>query len=69
MMGGFGMGFMGIFWVAIIAVVVILAWQYLKPDKTLGSPERSSLDILKLRYARGEIDKKEYEDKKRDLIE
>jgi len=69
MMGGFGMGFGGILWIAIIAVIVFLVWQYLKQDKNLGNSKNSPLEILKQRYAKGEIDKEEYEEKKRDLIE
>jgi len=68
MMGGFGMGFVGIFWIAIIALIVFLVWQYLRQDKNLRSSKNSPLDILKQRYAKGEIDKEEYEEKKRDLI-
>ena len=69
MMGGFGMGFGGILWIAIIALIVFLVWQYLGQDKNLGNSKNSPLEILKQRYARGEIDKEEYEEKKRDLIE
>ena len=68
MMGGFGMGFGGILWIAIIALIVFLVWQYLKQDKNLGNSKNSPLEILKQRYAKGEIDKEEYEEKKRDLI-
>ncbi len=69
MMGGFGMGFMGIFWIAIIALIAVLVWQYLKQDKEQGDSKDSPLDILKERYARGEINKKEFEEKRRLLIE
>ena len=69
MMGGFGMGFMGIFWIVIIALVAVLVWHYLKREKEREDSGDSPLDILKQRYARGEIDKEEYEEKKRLLIE
>jgi len=68
MMGGFGMGFGGILWITIIALIVFLVWQYLRQDKNLGDSQNSPLEILKQRYAKGEIDKEEYEEKKRDLI-
>jgi putative membrane protein len=69
MMGGFGMGFMGIFWIAIIALIAVLVWQYLKQDKEQGDSKDSPLDILKERYARGEINKEEFEEKRRLLVE
>jgi putative membrane protein len=67
MMGGFGLGFMGIFWVVLIIVGLIFFRQYSKGRKGPEDTGSTPLEILKQRYARGEIDKQEYETKKRDL--
>ncbi len=55
-----------VFWgLVIVALVLGIRWLI-----TQGREPRadSPLDILKGRYARGEIDKEEYEAKKRDLL-
>jgi putative membrane protein len=67
MMGGFGLGFMGIFWVVLIIVGLIFFRQYTKGRKGPEDTGSTPLEILKQRYAKGEIDKQEYETKKRDL--
>lgn len=73
MMGG-GMGLWMIFnlffWVLIIVgIVLVVAWVIGRskgPEES--SKEESALDILKKRYAKGEIGKEEFEEKKRDLL-
>ena len=78
MMGGWGGGafggiFMIIFWVIIIVGVVFLIRWLVQSTKGHSGPGRSgdslsrALEILKERYARGEINKQEFEEKKRDL--
>jgi len=69
---GWGMGFGGIFmilfWVVIIVAVVMLVKWLAGGSSRIDLPrEKSALDILKERYARGEIGKEEFEQKKRDL--
>jgi putative membrane protein len=69
MMGSFGMGFMWIIWIVIIVAVVLLAKDYFRPaEKVTGSMGDTAVEVLKRRYARGEISKEEFEEKKRDLV-
>ncbi|MFQ5814972.1 MAG: SHOCT domain-containing protein [Candidatus Hydrothermarchaeaceae archaeon] len=70
MMGGYGMAagwmiFGFIFWIIIIASVVLLVKWLWEGGKTY---RETPLDILKQRYARGEISKEEFEAKKRGLM-
>jgi putative membrane protein len=69
-MGWFGLIMMGVFWILIIVAIIFLI-RWLVVSSRVGShgqkPEESALEILKKRYARGEINKEEFEQKKRDL--
>jgi putative membrane protein len=70
-MGGFGMIFMMVFWVlVIVGLVFLVKWliQTTSSGKTNGSTGSKPIDILKERYARGEIDKAEFESMKKDLL-
>ncbi len=65
-MGGFlGTIFMVLFWVMIILAVVYLV-KYFGQGQD-GKKEKTPMDILKERYAKGEIDKDEFEKRKSDL--
>ena len=68
--GGMGLG-MGLGWIIGILVVAAVIWLIIKTVNTgnQASPgrDKSALDILKERYARGEIEKSEFEEKKKDL--
>lgn len=63
---GFGMMIMMImFWVLIIVAVVLgIRWLI---GQGKDSRSDSALEILRQRYARGEINKEEFESRKRDL--
>lgn len=72
---GYGMGWgwsliMIAFWIAvIIGIIFLIRWIVVSTDKGRQSrQEDSALEILKRRYARGEINKEEFENKKKDLI-
>jgi len=70
---GYGMGlgwFMGFGWIFGLIVIGLVIWLIVtlaNQNKTKIEKGKSPLDILKERYARGEINKEEYLDKKKDL--
>lgn len=67
--GGHMFGFGLISLILGVAVVVLLAtrWRIGRPDPAGQRGEDSAMEILKQRYARGEIDKTEFDARKRDL--
>jgi len=73
MMGGFGWGWfmplvMILFWGLIIWGVFALVRSLSNHRYCDSSATDSALEVLKRRYARGEIRKEEYEEKKKDLV-
>jgi putative membrane protein len=74
MMGEFGHGWgMGWWWIIGLIIVIAVVWMVVKGMNQSNSPgnqpeKKSALDILKERYAKGEIDKQEYEEPKKDLM-
>jgi len=76
MFGGWGGGWLGwimmiLFWVLIVAgVVALVKWLVTSSRSSeVGRPSggSSALDILKERYARGEITKDEFQQMRKDL--
>ena len=65
---GLGMIGMLLFWILIIvAIVVLVKWISGSRSFAARGQEKTALDILKERYSRGEVDKEEFDQKKRDL--
>jgi putative membrane protein len=71
MMNGWGMGFGFIFWVLILAAIVGGIVWLVRAQPLAGSQRRdgrsTGLELLEERYARGEISRDEYLQKKRDI--
>jgi putative membrane protein len=71
MMGWGGAMFDGIgtllLWGVIIVLLVLLAWGFIGRSRSQSLPRSTPLDILKERYAKGEISRDEYEQCKKTL--
>ena len=71
MMGGWGFGwFMMAFWILVLlGLILLIRWilQITNTEKGISAGRSDPLDILKVRYAKGEIDKIEFEAKKVDI--
>ncbi len=67
--GGLGWIFMIFWWMLIIVgIAAFIRWVIGQSRGSYHHDKSSSLEILKERYAKGEIDRKEFEDKKKDLV-
>lgn len=63
----FGLFFMLLFWGIIILGMVALI-KFASGQAGYQGRKNNALEILKERYAKGEIDKKEYDEKKKTLL-
>ncbi len=68
---GWGMG-MGWWWIIGIVVLIAIIWPMFQRYNRNNSaaprePGKTALDILKERYALGEIDNQEFEERKKNL--
>lgn len=67
---GFGLIFMILFWVLVVVGIAVLIRWLVRESRNTGQPQprdKTPLEIVQERYARGEIDREEYEQKRRDL--
>ncbi len=66
---GSGMIFMGLFWLLILALLITLIWFLIQKGagSSQSSNDDSPLEILKKRYARGEISEEEYRKMKKEI--
>ena len=67
--GGWTMIAGGLVWIVIGAVAVVLLYRLLQPAAGRpGGGGASALDLLQERYVRGEIERDEYLQKRKDLL-
>jgi len=65
---GFGMGpGMWIFWIVLIVIIVALVKAFAPGGGASSSTGKSPMEILKARYARGEIDEEEFNRRRSEL--
>ncbi len=65
--GGFGMIFMLLFWLLVIWGIVSLIKHFFLKKEYHADPPQSAIEIVKKRYANGEIQKDEFDRIMKDL--
>ncbi|MFW5851505.1 MAG: SHOCT domain-containing protein [Bacteroidota bacterium] len=65
---GWGMGWTWIIGFILLIIVILLVYRLLQIHNQSNTHSKSPLDILKERYAKGEIDKEEFEERKKNLL-
>ncbi len=63
----FGGGFMWLIWIALAVLVVYLIAAATRSTSAGTGRPRDAMEILRERYARGEIDEEEFERRRREL--
>ncbi len=58
---------MSLVWIAVLGLLIWAIVAAVRHPAESGGSSNSALDVLKRRYATGEIDREEYEEKKKDL--
>jgi uncharacterized membrane protein len=67
-MGVIGILLMAVFWVAVLAAIVLVVHNATDDsERRSGSPRDAPEDVLKARYGRGDIGREEYEQTLRDI--
>lgn len=59
--GGWNMGWMSIWWILGLAVIALAIWAVLQSVRPRDGAGESPEEVLKQRYARGEIDRDTYQ--------
>ncbi len=57
---------MWVFWIVLIIIIVAVV-KVISPGGGLPPQDKSPMEILKVRYARGEIDEEEFERRRKEL--
>jgi putative membrane protein len=66
--GWIGPIMMILFWALVVAAVILSIRYFVHEHRRRSRLDAPALEILKARYAKGEISKEEFEEKKKDIL-